>query len=114
MAGVDNTNDSAPTVPDENANGIWLGATSSRVYGISDTLGLLHDSEFIALNIDFNKFFKGSYSVNQDDISATWLGYILNVSNDGTGTLNGVISSQETMLATAEASIGATSNLELY
>ena len=105
---------SSSSIPqDQNANGIWLGTTSNSEYGSSDTYGLFYDGEFVALNVQFNEFYKGTYSIDQDDVSATGKGYTLNGPYGGTGSINGVVSSQGTLLATVEASIGTTSSLAL-
>tara|TARA_B110000879_G_C11122740_1_gene492520 strand:+ start:132 stop:872 length:741 start_codon:yes stop_codon:yes gene_type:complete len=98
---------------DQNANGIWLGTTSNSEYGSSDTYGLFIDGEFVALNVQFNEFYKGTYSIDQDAVSAAGKGYALNGPYGGIGSISGVVSSQGTLLATVEASIGTTSNLAL-
>ena len=110
---TDGSTDGGTTNEDTDVNGIWLGTTSNSEYGSSDTYGLFYDGEFVALNVQFNEFYKGTYSIDQDDVSATGKGYALNGPYGGTGSINGVASSQGTLLATVEASIGTTSNLSL-
>ena len=105
--------DGGTTDEDTDVNGIWLGTTSNSEYGSSDTYGLFNDGEFIALNVQFNEFYKGTYSIDQDAVSATGKGYALNGPYGGIGSISGVVSSQGTLLATVEASIGTTSNLSL-
>lgn len=108
-----NDGDLNPAPQDENANGIWLGTTSNSTFGSSETIGLFNDGEFVAINLDFNEFYKGTYSIDQDDISATGKGYALNGPYGGTGVLDGVVNSQGTLTATVVASIGTTSDLSL-
>ena len=105
--------DGGTTDEDTDVNGIWLGTTSNSEYGSSDTYGLFIDGEFVALNVQFNEFYKGTYSIDQDAVSAAGKGYALNGPYGGIGSISGVVSSQGTLLATVEASIGTTSNLAL-
>ena len=104
----------SPGVPDESANGIWTGITSVAGYGSSDTIAFFLDNEFIALNLDFNEFYQGTYTINGSAITATNAkGFDVNGPYAGSGSLDGVVSSGGTLRATVETSIGTTSDLDL-
>jgi len=99
-------------VPNEDANGIWLGLTSTSGF-TSETIGLFYNGSLIAINLDFGEFYKGTYTVNGDSISASIRGYELNGPFGGTGTLTGTVTSQGTLRATVDASTGTTSDVDL-
>tara|TARA_B110000967_G_scaffold187047_1_gene208660 strand:+ start:247 stop:996 length:750 start_codon:yes stop_codon:yes gene_type:complete len=104
----------SPVVQDESANGIWTGISSVAGYGSSDTVAFFLDDEFIALNEDFNEFYQGDYTIDGSAISApNTKGFALNGPYGGTGSLVGVVSSQGTLKATVETSVGTTSNVDL-
>ena len=100
------------TAPDENANGIWSGLTSISGF-TSETIGLFHDGALVAINLDFDEFYKGTYSIDGDRISASIRGYELNGPFGGTGTLSGTVVSGGTLKATVEDSSGGTSDVDL-
>ncbi|MDC1211357.1 hypothetical protein N8087_05485 [Porticoccaceae bacterium] len=111
--GSNGSNGSSSTpAPDENANGIWSG-TSSVNGLVSETLGLFNDGDFVAINFDFDEFYKGTYSIDGTDITASANGYSLGGPFGGTGTLSGVISSEGTLKATTNSSLGTTADLDL-
>ena len=111
---LDSDQDGVGDNADTDVNGIWLGYTSNSENEYdSDTYGLFYDGEFVSLIVHFNEFYKGTYSIDQDAFSATGKGYAMNGPYGGTGIVSGVISSQGTLLASVEASIGTTSNLVL-
>jgi hypothetical protein len=99
-------------VADENANGIWSGTTNVDGF-VSDTIGLFNDGEFIAVNIDFDEFYKGTYSVDGGNVSASANGYSVGGPLGGVGTLTGVVSSQGTLRGTTSSSLGTTADLDL-
>ena len=99
-------------VPDENANGIWSGLTSTSGF-TSDTVALFNDGQLIAINLDFDEFYKGTYTIDGDSISGSIRGYELNGPFGGTGTLTGTVTSQGTLRATVDASTGTDSDVDL-
>jgi hypothetical protein len=104
----------SPVVQDESANGIWTGITSVAGYGNSETLAFFLDDEFIALNPDFDEFYQGDYTIDGGTISAeNAKGFAWNGPYGGSGSLEGVVSSQGTLRATVESSIGSTSDVDL-
>ena len=100
------------SVPDEDANGIWSGLTSISGF-TSETISLLNDGALIAINLDFDEFYKGTYSIDGDRISASIRGYELNGPFGGTGTLSGIVTSKGALKATVESSSGGTSDVDL-
>ena len=103
----------AVVVPDENANGIWSGITTTPGFGSADTVALFNDGDFVAINLAFGEFYKGTYTIDGDDISANLLGFELNGPFGGTGTLTGTVTSKGTLMATVDASTGTASDVDL-
>jgi len=99
-------------VVNQNANGYWSGSTSTPGYSSTPTHGLFNDGDFVAINGEINEFYKGSYTIDDDDISASAKGYYLNGPLIGTGTLSGVVNSKGTLKATVTAN-GVVSDLDL-
>ena len=100
-------------VPDEDANGIWAGLTTTPGLGTSETVALLNDGALIAINLTFGEFYKGAYTIDGSDISASIRGFELNGPFGGTGTLSGTVVGEGTFKATVEASAGTTSDVDL-
>ena len=101
-------------VQNESANGIWTGIASIAGVGTSDTMAFFNDGEFIAVNFDFEEFYQGTYNINGSNISATnFKGYELGGLYGGNGNLQGVVSSQGTLRATVDTSLGTTGDLDL-
>ena len=99
--------------PDEDANGIWAGLTTTPGLGTSETVALLNDGALIAINLTFGEFYKGAYTIDGSDISASIRGFELNGPFGGTGTLSGTVVGEGTFKATVEASAGTTSDVDL-
>lgn len=96
-----------PPSPNENSNGIWLGTLSDSDGDVAETIGFFNDGEYVIVADDFNEFYKGTYSVYQNEISAPFRGYSTFPGPiRGIGAFSGVLSSQGTMLATAETATG--------
>lgn len=102
------------TPPDEDANGIWEGALTVDGGPDYELLGLLYEGEIIALSIEANTMYKGSYTVDGDDISGNATVYEIGATAVGTATLNGVVTGKSQISFTYNTSYGATGSVSLF
>lgn len=106
--------DSGSSPSNQSANGIWSGTSTIAGDGFSsDTLGLFYNGDFIAINFDFDEFYRGTYEVSDSSITGSGRGYIVNGPFGGTGTLSGDVTTAGTMRSSISTSLPSTANLEL-
>jgi hypothetical protein len=113
-SGSGGSSSASSPVQNESANGIWSGITTTPGYGSSETVAFFNDGELVAINIDYDEFYQGTYKINGSSISATNIrGYEVGGPYGGNGSFEGIVSSQGTLRATVDASTGTTSDLDL-
>tara|TARA_B110000503_G_scaffold89584_1_gene135602 strand:+ start:658 stop:1377 length:720 start_codon:yes stop_codon:yes gene_type:complete len=104
----------SPGVQSQNANGIWTGITSVAGSGYSETLAFFNDGEFVAINAYWDEFYQGNYTINGTAISSTSAkAYAVNGPYEADGSLEGIVSSEGTLRATVEGSLGTTLDVDL-
>ena len=98
----------------ESANGVWSGFTTNNFGQSSLTVGIFYNGDFVAINEDFQEFYRGTYTTSGNNFTSNnTQGYYWNGPNIGMGSINGVLSSEGNMSLTFSSNTGITGSIDL-
>lgn len=103
-------------IPDESADGIWVGFSFKQQGDRSDIIALFHEGNYATINTTSKELYSGSYTIDKDIISSqdsksySWDGSLL-----ASGSASGTVNSQSTIMSTftADASNSDVNNPQL-